>query len=384
MTAATVSRERVRPRAPAWVWAFLGHELLVAACVLMTPGTPAAGTLRENMMFFSHAHFLFQYDSLWFLAIAHYGYRIPGVGPGATVFFPLLPLVLHVTGARVGLVVQQGALAAVFWLLYRVLGRFGMTGTARVRALWLFAVNPAAIYFSALYAETWMMLSALAGMELAASRRYPYAAAAGFLGSLAAAPAVLTGVIPLVLLLWRLVNRTRRDWAGIFAWGAGIGAGVGAYAIYLAIVFGHPLLFVSEQHRWNGVLTAPWTGWLGPFLPAGRVEYLHDPGLFILLFAVATLLLAGSVFEVQRLFRRRDDWSAALLAYVVTMTVLAFSFGTRGHVYHSTLRFLSPIFPAYMGLAARLPSVLYWSVATLFTVVALRGGSLFAHGWFFQ
>ena len=384
MTAATVTREQVRPRVPAWVWAFLGHELLVAACVLMTAGVPASGALHQNMAFSSHAHFLFQYDSLWFLAIAHEGYRIPGLGLRATVFFPLLPLILHVTGANAGLFIQQAALAAVFWLLYRVLGRFGMTGTARVRALWLFAVNPAAIYFSALYAETWMMLSALAGMELAASRRYPYAAAVGFLGSLTAAPAVLTGLIPLVLVIWRVVNRTRRDWAGIVAWGAGIGAGVGAYALYLGLAFGRPLLFVTEQHRWNGVLTAPWTGWLGPLLPAGRSEFLHDPGLFFLLVAVATLMLAGTVWEAFRLVRRGDDWSGAFLGYAVAMTVLAFSFGTLGHLYHSTLRFLSPVFTAYMGLGSRLPTVLYWIVATVFAVVALRGGSLFAHGWFFQ
>jgi hypothetical protein len=386
MTAVTTSRERVRVRPPVWFWAFVGHELLVLAGILFPMTPPSTRVLRAQMAFASQSHFLFRYDSLWFQEIARHGYLIPGQGLRATVFFPLIPLILHVTGPAAGLVLQQAALATVFWLLHRVLARFDVLGTARDRVLWLFAVNPAAVYFSSLYAETWMMLGMLASIELAFERRYTGAAAVGFLGSLTEAPALLLGLIPLVLVLWRGWAGARRDWPGLILWGLGIGAGVGAYAIYLDQAVGHPLAFMTEQGGtfWHGAFQTPWAGWLGPFLASGRAEFLRDPPAFLTLFLVASLMLAGVVAETIRLARQQRDWSFALALYATAMTVIAFSFGTRGFVYHSTLRFLAPVFPAYMGLTIRTPRWLYSTVAAVFVLIAFRGSALFAHGWFFQ
>lgn len=386
MTTATAGRDRARIRPPAWLWAFMGHEALVMAAILLPVARPPLHYLRQQMAFWPAAHFLFQWDSLWFQAIARHGYLVPGEGLRATVFFPLLPLIIRGAGPILGLLVQQGALLAVFWLLYRVLARFDLLGTGRVRALWLFAVNPAAIFYSTFYAETWMLLAVLASLELAFDRQYAKAAVVGFFGSLTEGPAVLLGVIPLVLVIWRFWTGTRRDWMGFALWGIGIGAGVAAFALYLGVAFGHPLLFTTEQHAayWHGRLGAPWSGWLAAFLPRGRIALARDPGGTLVVFVGASVMLAGASRAAVQLFRRREDWAVALGLYTVAMVWLAFGFGTKGALYHSTLRFLSPLFPVYMGLSDRTATWLYRVIAIVFVALALGGGALFAHGWFYQ
>jgi hypothetical protein len=152
---------------------------------------------------------LFAWDAAFYRDIAEHGYR--AVGEVSLRFFPLVPLLARGLGwvflghtAFALIVLANGSALAFGALLHRLaLRETGDVGIAR-RAAWFAALFPAATVLVLGYAEaTAMMLGAVVFLGLR-SRRFAWAAGAGFLAGLCRPVGVLL-VIPAAV-------EAARDW----------------------------------------------------------------------------------------------------------------------------------------------------------------------------
>jgi len=367
-----------------WLAAGLAHEALVLLAWEIWPTAASLRYLAVNMWDFPAAHFLLQYDALYFFAIAHHGYLVPGLPRGAaTVFFPAVALLLWAwRSLTVFLVVQQVAFLVCCWLLSRVAARWQPFAGVSSWAVWFFAVNPAFIYYSAPYAELWTMLGALAAVEWWTQQR-PVASFLAFVGTaLTQASGLLAGALPLYSAIQNArAGRWRRVLSAV-GLGAGPLVGVGLYAGYLAVRFGHPLWFSTEEG------SAMWrAGFSWPLLGLGRALALAWAGVegYPELVAMTLLLMAGVVGAVVYARRSPDPLAWGMALYAGLGLLLDVSFGTRGHPLHSTVRLLSDYFPVYLGLAALAATArMRWTLLVISMVLGVYGAHLYLHGFFFQ
>jgi hypothetical protein len=258
-----------------------------------------------------------RWDAVWYLVIAHHGYRPElasfGTGPRAA-FFPLYPLgvrALSELGAppiAAGVALSLAALAAALYGIHRLstleLDRLaGRNGDARRRrvspgfgqrrvsprfghsahrgevarlAVLVTALAPMAFFFSAVYSESLYLALSVGLFWCARQGRWGWA---GVLGALASATrsAGLVLVVPMVVLYlygpredrppdfpdrawWQPRYAIRRD----ALWVAALPVGVGAYMAYLALAGGSALLPFHAQEAWNrhfaGPYVAVWDG----------------------------------------------------------------------------------------------------------------------------
>ncbi len=264
-----------------------------------------------------------RWDAVWYLVIAHYGYRpqLAAFGTGSrAAFFPLYPLgvrAISELGAppiAAGVAISLVALATALYGIHRLstleLGRLagrtgdaGRNGDARRRrvspgfgqrrvsprfghgthhgdaarlAVLVTALAPMAFFFSAVYSESLYLALSVGLFWCARQGRWGWA---GVLGGLASATrsAGLVLVVPMVMLYlygpredrppdfperawWLPRYAVRRD----VLWVAALPAGVGAYMAYLALAGGSALLPFHAQEAWNrhfaGPYVAVWDG----------------------------------------------------------------------------------------------------------------------------
>ena len=370
-------------RIPVWLWAFLAHEgLLVWAYRAPFPKAPHR-YLAANQNFYWLGHFWFQWDSLWYTAIGRYGYaHLPGVPPGSgTVFFPWLPVVIHVTGMWGAWGLTQGALALSLWLLERFFRRLPLTLGEASLAVWLFALNPAAIYYSTLYAEPWTVALGLVSIELGSRRRWGLAALAGLLTATTQATGVLVGWFPLIAFGSRVKQGQWKSALGPLAWGGGGFLGIAGYALYLGLRFHHPFWFASREHTvWGAAWNWPWVQWYQAVgdLVVNRHLILLRAAIWA---AVTLFVLAGAL--MLRFLVRRDNETVAASWYGITGLAIALSFTHPAWPLYSTLRIVSVTFPLYAGIA-RLPRWFVLCVLVGSAWLAFDGARLFTHGWWYQ
>ncbi len=254
-----------------------------------------------------------RWDAVWYLVIAHYGYRpeLAAFGTGSrAAFFPLYPLgirALSELGAppiAAGVALSLVALAAALYGIHRLstleLGRLAAhsahRGDVARLAVLVTALAPMAFFFSAVYSESLYLALSVGLFWCARQGRWGWA---GVLGALASATrsAGLVLVVPMVVLYlygpredrppdflsrrsreeeessaragrsdlparpwWRPRYRVRRD----VLWVAALPVGLGAYMAYLALAGGSPLLPFHAQEAWNrhfaGPYVAAWDG----------------------------------------------------------------------------------------------------------------------------
>jgi len=242
-----------------------------------------------------------RWDSVWYLEIAHFGYRHQ---LGRTAFFPLYPGLIHVVGVVIGSDLAAGILislvcfAVALFLLYQLVLLDASPEIAETTVV-LLAFAPMAFFFSAVYTESlFLMLSV--GCILQARRGRWWAA--GVLGGLAAASrngGVLLIVPAAILFLYGpradLAARATR-WAAVersrlrtllpryrlspqVLWLALIPAGIAAYLIYTAITAGNWLDPFHAEQLWYHHTTTPFTGaWDGAVAAwDGLRQLIHGP-----------------------------------------------------------------------------------------------------------
>jgi Mannosyltransferase (PIG-V) len=184
-----------------------------------------------------------QWDSGWFLGIAHHGYE----SKQAAAFFPLYPLLVRGVAEVVRSYVVAGVLVslvagAVAVLVLQRLARPLLAETGAADTVLFVALYPIAFVFTAAYSDA-LFLALAAGSFLAATQRRPLLA--GVLGGLACATR-LVGLALLPALLVLLWPRRRRDVLGLVPLVL-LPPAVGAYALYLDHHLGDAWAFLRVQ-----------------------------------------------------------------------------------------------------------------------------------------
>jgi Mannosyltransferase (PIG-V) len=327
-----------------------------------------------------------RWDSAWYLAIAHYGYR-PDLGhftASRAAFFPLYPLGIRALAALgipaivAGAAISLAAFAAALYGLHRLttleLGaRSARASEAARLAVLATAFAPMAFFFSAVYSES-LFLALSIGMFWA-SRNGRWATA-GVLGGLAAATrsAGLVLIVPAaVFYLWgpredraadltalagglgalRRRYRLRAD----VLWLALIPAGAGALSLGLALAGGDPLAPLRAQAVWGrhfqGPFVAVWDGLRAAFEGARQLLSFQRAHVY---FPEATgsptvaaghnlVQLAFLIAAAPALLAVARRLPAPYALYVVAALAMPLSEPVAGQPLMSLPRFLLVLFP---------------------------------------
>jgi hypothetical protein len=354
--------------------AVLVTRVLVCVVIFLSlvslPARPGLWSVDPNNLVLTG---LVRHNGWDFTGIARDGYGLPPAGhalPASVAFFPLYPLLVHLVSGLVGQIYWPAVLISnltflgACTVLYR-LAKLEYGAPTAARAVFYLAAAPAAVYFSAAYAESLFLLFVTLTFYNAARRQWGWAALAGAL----AAATRNTGVL-LVLVValeglhqqgvrwqppsWRPATwlpHLRAQWPpAVRAWrslvaAACVPAGLAAYMIFLGHSYGDPWGFIHAETTWNRDVSGG--GFLhllgqiqdrlqiGPHFLAGQV----NPGTF--LDALGTLAYLPLV--VMALVKLRPAYGVfALLSYLVPLST-----GTAG----SMLRFTLLLLPCNLLLA---------------------------------
>jgi hypothetical protein len=199
---------------------------------------------------------LIGWDASWYLRIIESGYRhLPWE---SLRFFPLLPLlakvVSPVTGPRVALLLVVNAAALGAGVLIERL-TFHETGdrAAAARSAWFLALLPPAFVLVMGYAESLLIMFALATFLALRRRRWGWAVALGLLAGLTRPLGVLLVVPATIEALrgWRRDAPSRGE-RGLRLLAAGApGAGGVAYLVWSWIAYGDPLRPLRLQQEFD-------------------------------------------------------------------------------------------------------------------------------------
>jgi hypothetical protein len=316
------------------------------------------------------------WDGVWYLALASHGYQ----HAVEAAYYPLYPLLISLlaplTGSDVvaSFLISVGCLFGALALLYR-LTCLEMGEAAAHRTLYLLALFPTALFFSATYPESLFLLLEV-GAVLAARRGCW--ASAGVLGGLAAA-ARNSGILLLIplLLLYLYGPRSahseqpavdgreatngqhaRRRTRGLprpryrlhfnACWLGLVPLGLIAVVLMNLILFNDPLASWHAEGHWQrgfaGPLSALWEGISPAATAAGHLLSGHiSSGAMQQLALLGTALLA--IVAVIGVCRRLP---AAYGAYSAAALLWALSAPEQGHPLASSARYVLTIFPLFM------------------------------------
>jgi Mannosyltransferase (PIG-V) len=214
---------------------------------------------------------LVRWDSGWYLSIVTHGYT-----KSSAVFFPIYPLLVKALAVLIhnvsvaGVLLSNSAFSVALVYLYALARREFDDDTA-ARAVLYLAAAPAAVFFSALYAESLFVALVLATFYYARQRRWGWAALAGALGAATRNTGVfLAAVIALEGLYQYGVRFRPRGWQPAAVLGhvkqqlrlvpaswrsllaaAFVPVGLLAYMAYLSRAVGDPLAFIHGQGAWE-------------------------------------------------------------------------------------------------------------------------------------
>ena len=352
------------------------HDAILLMASVMSPGVhPSLSYLIHNEQWYQNAHFWFQWDVLWYQHIALNGYT-----PRSSAFFPWVPLTIHlVPNLWFWLVVMQMVFLGVLWAMDEVMKTLDMDQHQRNLALWLFALNPAAIYFTTLYPEPWTLLWGLFSWVAFLRRQRLTAFAMAGIASLTHGTAILWGIFPLVNAGFSLYTRKFvRFWDSIL-WGSGFAAGFLSYMGYCWVKFKDPFIFLTVEHtQWDNHWTWPWHQWV-EVLTRSPVNFLD-----LLLMAAGMVMILGLVGLVRPAIMHRSVSWMAVAVYGTVVAVVALAFDRTSLPVHSTIRLLSGDFPIYLGWAQVTNRYLKVFVLLTFIIYAWLGAYWFSHGFFYQ
>ncbi len=343
-----------------------------------------------------------RWDAVWYLVIAHYGYR-PDLGPltaSRTAFFPLYPLgvrgisELGVPPIAAGVALSLAAFAAALYGIHRLTtlelgnaedpsptpGPPPHGGEVARLAVLATALAPMAFYFSAVYSESLYLALSVGVFWCARRGRWAWAGALGMLASATRSAGLVLALPMLILYLYGPREDREPDspphawWRPRYAarwdvlWVAALPVGVGAYIAYLALAGGSPAMPFHAQEVWNRQFAGPFVGvWDGAraafegarqllsfqrahiyFKVAGGSPFV-DAGHNVMLFA----FLLAAVPMIVGVLRRLPP---AYGAYVLAALALPLSYPVAPEPLMSLPRFEVVLFPLAMWLGAWLES----------------------------
>lgn len=350
--------------------------LLVALFAALSFGPATGGLAAENAarldtpeLTHAFADPLFaplaRWDAVWYLRVAHSGYR---ESEARAAFFPLYPLLVRALATPFGaspaalltaaylvaLAAFLGALTLLHKLVTLELGR-----QLAWPALLLLAVFPAAFYFGAPYAESLFLLLSVGAFYAARTDHWAWVGVCAALAATTRNSGVLL-MLPLLIIWWG----SRRPDLRNAAWLLLTPLGLAAFAAYLGITEGDPLRFVHAHEIWHRELSWPlagvWEG-LGAAVDGARqlisgqtqVVYFEKAGGDPYRIAGINLVLFGSLLFAAAacagVFRRLP---LAYGAWVAVSLIVPLSEPPEPQPLMSLPRFLAVLFPIFMWLAA--------------------------------
>src|SRR3954468_14442973 len=296
-----------------------------------------------------------RWDSVYYLQIAQDGYtQLKQAG-----FFPFYPLLMsvldEVTGSTViaGVLISLAAFTAALVLFQRL--AVLETGSAPVarRAVWLLALFPASLFFSAVYTESLFLLLSVGSFYAARRGHWAWA---GVLGGLAAATRNV-GVMLLVPIALLYLYGPREDRPGErgrfplradFAWLGLVPLGCAAVAAKMWQPFDDPFTAWTSQESYFG------RHFEGPFsgVVLGGIKAVEDLFGGLLgsavnkgaLFVVVVAALAVCVAMLRKL-------PVAYGAYGIASLAPALSTPLSTGPLNGSIRYVAVVFPIFLAVA---------------------------------
>jgi len=311
-----------------------------------------------------------RWDGGWYTKIARHGYQWSGPEQASSVaFFPLYPMIAKAVAPIVGndvrlalFLVSNAAFLAYLSYLYRLAKRDFDAGVAE-RSVVYVAIFCLSVFFSAGYAESLMLALTTAAFFYAREGRWMPAIALGALTTLTRLAGLFI-VLPLAWEWYRQKGFTLRALVLL-----AIPAGLASYMVYMAVLTGDPIAFLSVERAWKRSLTWPWNTWhiawqLITTLP--RTRYITAIAMVDAGCIVGFLALSLGAIRVMP----PAYWLYSLPLYcVATSSTLDPNVGLPTA---SIGRYLMSIFPAFimMGVIGRARAAHY---TLLFLFAALLG-----------
>jgi len=371
------------PARSAWTFIFavfvLSRLLFVGAGALAVLLLPQADPAGDPLGPAGFLDYWARWDGAWYAEIATGGYGERA--PASTAFFPLYPMLVKlgtVVGggpALWGVLVSFASTLFALFFVYRIAEKLYDARAARAATLCL-AFFPTAFFLNAVYTEA-LFLALTAGTLWAALVRRDFLVA-GLLGALAAATRNV-GVLLVMPLLFEWARHRReigpRGVLGV----ALVPAGLAAYAAYLWVRFGDPLVFARQQgDYWNREISGPLATLGDAWTAAGiGVEYVLDPATLFLgtdatpaLEASNVLNLGFLVFFLIVAFAGLFVLPPGLSVYAAALVLLPILTPSPRFPLMSLPRFVLGAFPVFLVLGYLL-SRSRWTLATW---LVLSGG----------
>jgi dolichyl-phosphate-mannose-protein mannosyltransferase len=301
-----------------------------------------------------------RYDAGWYYQIARSGYAFvpggPSVGvgkPGKIAYFPLYPLLMRYTGRLFGRTAGDVYLGgiAVSWIAFVAamialyyLARLDLPHRRAERAALLTAVFPFSFFFGMVYTEALFLLLVLLSVLGFRRRRWLLGGVAGALATATRVNGILIWPA-LAWIAWRGASDARdrvRAAIGLLL----VGAGVGAYSLYVYRLSGHPFEWAVSISRWGYYPGgAPWRAPLGLVKALAMHPYAYLAGdrmaLYDTLYGVTGLAFVAAIPFVWWRF------GAAYGLFMALNLWLPLSSGT----FEGLGRYCSVLFPCFIWLA---------------------------------
>lgn len=298
-----------------------------------------------------------RWDVVHYVEIAHDGYTAEN-----TAFFPLPPLLMHGLGAIfggsaladyiAGLILANLCFYGALVLFHQILCEDFDQSVAR-NALFYLAFAPYGIFFFAGYSESLFLLLSLATFYFLRRGRpldWWLAGLCGFFVMLTRP----TGVALIILFLITFVQNfglrtifTREKWQeklNALLSTILLPVGVLAYMLYLAIIFGNPLIYSTEQAQvWSRAFALPWVSIVNAIIALSMPMYQTEINLVDLIFTLIPLIVL--VIGWKRL-----PLQYSLLASALILAGLCFP-RILGRSLNAMPRYLMVAFPIFVLLA---------------------------------
>jgi hypothetical protein len=338
-----------------------------------------------------------RWDSSYYVFTAQHGYE----ALGQTAFFPFYPMVMRavatITYSEVvaGVLVSLASFAIALVLLHRLADLDFGPDVAR-RTVWLIALFPAAVFFSAVYTEALFLVLSVGAVYAARKGSWAWAGALGGMAALTRNTGVLIGVAVLLLYLYGPRADRPPDGAGArFApryrlradalWMLLIPAGLAAFAIYTWIVYDTPFASYDAQaifHReFLGPFSALWYGGRDVGTAIGDLLGItsgEGVGASLRTLALAGMVVGALVATVGALRRL----PVAYGAYALAALLPPLSTPWPDHPLWSTPRFIAVLFPCFLWLALVLRDRRWYLVVTVAFALGLAYVSARFSAWY--
>lgn len=314
------------------------------------------------------------WDANWYKGIAHHGYLIlEGIETHQEniAFFPLYPYLMRLvqwllpvestnTLLIIGILLSNLFFLGALYLLYRLMVEAFNNPSAARRAVWLLALFPTTLFFSAVYSESTFLFFTLAAFFFAHRRSWPLASLAGFFAALTRVPGVVLlaplGWMYLDSIQWKL-NKIRWN----VLWLALIPAGLLAFLLHVYPLTGNLLAPIQAQAAWTKQMVMPWQ------------TVFNSSSQYLFITQIDQICVFAGLFLAGYALFKLPSKAYGLYALILLFTPL-FTGNLRSYTRYSMV-----IFPLFImgAILLRKKPILFITIITIFLVVMI----FYMFGW---